>query len=102
LSDPDTWFSVKKYVSRGVFLKKERDRPADTHFWTGKSVSRDDCERARSRERKRREKGGKKGEEIGKKKEGRRKYTKQTDVPKFNRNLVHRSVFMFILPVSRG
>ena len=30
-----------------------------------------------------REKGGKKGEEIGKKKEGRRKYTKQTDVPSF-------------------
>jgi hypothetical protein len=44
--------------------------------------------------------GNRKGE--GKKKEGRRKYTKQTDVPKFNRNLVHRSVFMFILPVSRG
>ena len=41
LSDPDTWFSLKKYVSRGVFLKKERNRPADTHFWTGKSVSRE-------------------------------------------------------------
>ena len=66
----------------------------------------DDCERERrwkgEGKREGREKGGKKGEEIGKKKEGRRKYTKQTDVPKFNRNLVHRSVFMFILPVSRG
>jgi hypothetical protein len=73
---------VKKYVPRVVFLKKERNRPADTHFWTGKSVSRDDCERARSRERKRREKGGKKGEEIGRgnrKEEGGKEKVYKTD-----------------------